>query len=416
MLSNICVIYTYTQVECLSSNPCKGKLINATLASSLTVNCYSQYDCRERKVLCPDTDGATCTVNCFGQYSCYYAFIEAVSDNIIHNFTLNCNRKYSCYHMEIALNSSSVNNVDVKCDALLTSTYTYTCGWMSITSSAIINSFNFDCLREYGCYYISIVLQNVTHSNINCLQNSACYQGNIALGLHSGDAHISCDNNEFFSGQQYETKGACYSMNLYISSADALSALTLNCENRYDCIELYMDSATQINLQSLNINCNEYYGCGLFRKSSTFILNGHIETATIMCTGSRSCIYPIWKMNATSLIINCTGSLSCYNAHDEFDVRFSKHLVLNCLSAEACGLSDFYFTGNGPNSNITINCEDSGTHMNSGACRFLDVTVTGYEDNSTNAVINCKNVWDCRGNTYNGYDLQSLTVNCMHDS
>eukprot|EP01083_Nonionella_stella_P310549 1103762_1 len=125
-----CSTDSHCVVDCnVNGAVCADKVIDGSLALSLSVSCTDDYHCQNTVVYCPDSgcditcdnnrgcdamnviyegqvvDNGAITIDCVGQYSCQYMEVNA---DTVYSIDITCREStaYSCYYLELNANNA----------------------------------------------------------------------------------------------------------------------------------------------------------------------------------------------------------------------------------------------------------------------------------------------------------------------
>eukprot|EP01084_Bolivina_argentea_P296482 510639_1 len=111
----ICAVGQPCKIDC-GGESCLGYNIDASLATSLTLNCTGQYACQGTKIICPTVNNAgSCTIQCPDSYSCEYSYVMGGDGNQMNGLYLQCSGYYGCHQMYVEANASTLETVNVNC-------------------------------------------------------------------------------------------------------------------------------------------------------------------------------------------------------------------------------------------------------------------------------------------------------------
>ena len=150
-------------IDCTSVQ-CVSRVINATLATSLYLDCAGS-SCVGSVILCPSTPDASCFVRCV---ECDYAQIEVATDYSFTRFVLECEADYlfGCTSMKVSLSALSIQNISISCSG------NYVCNGLdvSIASTAVVSTF-LTCDGAFSCTDMSLSVPDGVVS-VTCNGNS----------------------------------------------------------------------------------------------------------------------------------------------------------------------------------------------------------------------------------------------------
>ena len=107
-------VHVHVQIDCNVQN-CKLRYINATLSTSLTIDCAGS-SCDGSTIICPVRDGSNCTFDCSEEDgSCKYMSVQNGAGGDIDTFTMLCPLDGSCAQSVIELDPNSISKISIFC-------------------------------------------------------------------------------------------------------------------------------------------------------------------------------------------------------------------------------------------------------------------------------------------------------------
>eukprot|EP01083_Nonionella_stella_P087222 242548_1 len=237
------------QIDC-DEQDCNFCHINATLATSLTLNCGAN-GCHDSFIQCPSTAASSCDIQCTTPYACQYTSIETMA-NTMHQFVINCTALESCLSMQVQLHSAVIDklvincneihacyraffsaqvaldsSVDLRCvhppngliprsdyaacgettfdlrgDSVIGSATNnvscvcgiYDCVDVNLTLSNPHHLVQIDCFAENSCYYLRLNMGKVEHTVVQCSGDLSC--AGLKIEQESGDTLVQCSAKE----------------------------------------------------------------------------------------------------------------------------------------------------------------------------------------------------------------------------
>eukprot|EP01083_Nonionella_stella_P061610 160503_1 len=169
-----CAVGVPCNVECslTAANDCTNKVINATGASALTVDCVDHYYCTNAAFLCPDSG---CTINC-GAYACHNSKI--VYDGVWSDHgvvSLTCNGDSACYEMVVRAND--VDQVNLICNDVNSTSDEAVCGLQLYANHA--HTVTMDMNEHYASKSSVYYVESATHVSVSASGNDAIYQSTL---------------------------------------------------------------------------------------------------------------------------------------------------------------------------------------------------------------------------------------------
>ena len=146
----VCIDGTECSISCNATN-CAGKIIDASDATSLTIECTEDESCYQTTIKCPTGSDSECNIECPGYKSCHYATINGTDTSV---FNILCTGNYGCSYSQIYAGSVT-----------------------SITSIAT-SSVGFNCVGN-NFYFLDTI--NVTATCIGAGYSEACYANYFRL-------------------------------------------------------------------------------------------------------------------------------------------------------------------------------------------------------------------------------------------
>eukprot|EP01083_Nonionella_stella_P158286 514990_1 len=393
------------EVRCDVNGGCHNLMINASLSSSLIVDCDETHSCRQLVVMAPSADfEMQCTatescyeaqiyaqdtskinVECSSFHACRGIVIEAAT--MTNDLDLNCITDDTCYQSKIhcprdahaacnikCLSQTSCQSIDVFINDALDNTLDLECSNITECTGVI------HCATNY--FANSTFLQNPTTNALYCgTYNAGCcpfVQGTITCASGS-DCVVDCSN---------ATMTSCVSHKIDATNANSLSLqcgaggygceqALIQCPVRNDticnitchsCKQIYikpsidstvsciganscedMLSSFNGNLNEFNCECDDYRACYnvLMVHDDTRQVQGSMDSFDIKCTGWRACerikIDLGYISDEFSLI--CTGQYTCYYLDLSLTTNVSA-VTLSCIGGSSCERMVLSLNGN----------------------------------------------------------------------
>eukprot|EP01084_Bolivina_argentea_P284434 487468_1 len=455
-LGNImCTAGVPCQIDC-DKKTCSNSHIDATLATSLTIDCGST-GCEGALIDCPNGTSASCTINCPGSRSCKYVYIRTgpntmidcrspyscqymhfvLNSAVISNVSLNCNADHSCSYSDLSLNSAEITNLDLNCIGYYSCYYLdlslievvistvslqcggeYSCFSLHAIGSPLINSFHVDCKNEKACSYAYISSKIDQVADIDCIYKEACSYATFDLVLTRSytNVNITC-----VSSYASKTYSACYRTEFNIGgNNDGVKTNNISyfCGS-YDC---YYATLNSDDFYRFDVDCSGLYSCGGVE------INGATSTqVNLHCNDEHSCansvIYcPYNRKDACN--IDCKEyTYSCYNMDIMVPPTYTyNYLDITCPSyanstTDSCNNLDIICSDG--KSAVALSWDDTKNEHNCGiyssssyCCPFFTGNIISC-NNTLNCSIDCGAITpDCDGAIINGSTANFLTVQC----
>eukprot|EP01084_Bolivina_argentea_P097704 175640_1 len=430
MTINSCLPNIDCTIDC-SQQECNNFVINGSIASYLTVNCYDYFytRCTGSIFICPN---GGCEIICVGDNSCKSSTIlynGDISDNGM--ITITCTDEYPCQYMQIS--AEYINQLNIKCNGRPEGWYGYgACIDMIINAShakqisiitqdraamfrSILNfqhAYSIHIVGFAGFAYTDCILhaQYATYLQITCSGSS----------VNGFGACYSTDNIYYIP---HNTTFNCYGLgcdnlgNLFLPSGNT-SALKINYHSCLECDTLY-DCSRDFNLYCYDINdiliggnCDEKTNiindnCGCLN-----IWNNSLQTfddITSECYTPPTPAPTKWnrKSNISCLSkteskcdVDCIGSKVC--ANQLIDASKSSYLTLICNGQQACQYSVVIC----PVGGCSIKCSYNW------ACSYMDIIYNGIIEDKATISIDCDGAIVCMEMIINANYINKIELKC----
>eukprot|EP01083_Nonionella_stella_P084852 234957_1 len=222
-------------VDCTNSD-CEYRYIDASLATSLTVQCDAPGSCQYMKIQCPDTQGSECDIH--------------------------CNEADVCWSVEISASFTSV--LSLNCTAV------NSCGAVKVINGPM-NQANIDCLHSHSCSLAQFNLQNTSVLDMACVSHNskACYNATVDA-VNADIIHLDCGS------------GDCDHMVLY---ANDTTSTNISCLEPFSCVdvEIFANDA-----ETFDLICGGDRSC-MF--GNVYCQNSDLNRCSVHCLGTHSCDY-----------------------------------------------------------------------------------------------------------------------------
>ena len=230
----------WCQIECdqtYSNGACFTRRFNASLATSLTLNCRTA-SCMLSEVWCPEGEGTSCVIDCqdscssisihsasdtfvltcSGAFSCGSAQVTLLSD-YVDTVTIECSLSYSCSSADFALNAASIGTLSINCGG------DSSCAHATFTSIAeITQPVTVGCSARYSCNATLIELPLASQLSVDCSGIYACWFTEIHCpSQEQGACALACPH--------YQGLSACYENRIVVPEDYTYGYLDVACDS-----------------------------------------------------------------------------------------------------------------------------------------------------------------------------------------
>eukprot|EP01083_Nonionella_stella_P014528 40797_1 len=327
--SIVCSAGVPCQIDC-DSQTCFYTLINATEATSLTLDCGTiTKGCQDAIILCPTGANTSCNIRCPSSYSCQYAHVQTGTNKMRH-LGLSCGTDNQAYQGPGMMDDGS-----------------YACQYMQLqVNSAEVTKVDLNCSTSHSCYGLNTVSSgesSITYLDIDCTEENACYLANISATIAS-NALIGCVNPSISSSH---TSGACYSAGFHIYGDNRTNEISFLC-GAYDCYEAILNAS---DFDWVDIRCNNSYACW---KSEIYApKSGQLS---VQCAGENGCQFvSIDASKSDQLAVECSEENGCLSA--TIYCPSTGPCNIDCLDFSACTGVRAEIVGETADQ-LTFNCND----------------------------------------------------------
>ena len=282
-----------TNVVTTDTNNCMNKTIDGTDATSMRVVCSSdEYtggaSCTGATIYCPLLDKETtskqttsCMIECLESNACQNVKIYGGEKNNdkykLYSLNITCSAdKNSCVGLEI--NAYNIDVIEIRTGQQSENDFILY-GPMKPLKDAMIYAQNIGnikigCNMYYGCYGLSVYVNQATRIDMNCMEANSCNDTNMNVSV-SQVMQLQCKSANSCSGSYFIAdemdyvsingldKFALTNSTIYVSESDSVDIYCVS-KTRYACHDLIIyipSSLVDIDVYNNVLFC-EIYGCG----------------------------------------------------------------------------------------------------------------------------------------------------------
>eukprot|EP01084_Bolivina_argentea_P054238 99487_1 len=249
----ICNANNECNINCDGSTlNCRFRTIDASLATSLIVNCndgtWQNYACQATTIICPS--GGDCNVLCSDGASCNYL---TITGNYINNMVLQCPESHGCEYSKIYA-TNMIGDTNIFCTGS-----SYSCQYSQFDISGNQNNnIYLNCSYGWGaCKDINIYASESNVLDVTCDATNGCQNSNIYCPSNTEQAClVKCG----------DISNSCLDLNILVNDDYINNFLSIDCPlppiNQPQCNTIdFMCLPSNTRTDYIYDSINEIYSC-----------------------------------------------------------------------------------------------------------------------------------------------------------